>query len=80
MSLRGIDAVAAITLVAELGGLGIPFCKYFVFGNPNWDFRTFNFKTDSPILEHKLATALDATDANLAPFERRGRDRQAAGK
>ncbi len=54
------------------GALGIPFFKYFVFGNPSWDFRTFNFTTDPPVLEQKLATALDATDANLAPFERRG--------
>jgi feruloyl esterase len=54
------------------GTLGIPFFKYFVFGNPDWDFRTFNFKTEPPALEQKLATALDATDADLAPFERRG--------
>jgi feruloyl esterase len=52
--------------------LGLPFFKYFVFGNPNWDFRTFNFKTDPPMLEQKLATALDATNANLAPFAHRG--------
>jgi feruloyl esterase len=54
------------------GRLGIPFFKYFVFGNADWDFRTFNFKADPPLLEQKLATALDATDPNLAPFERRG--------
>jgi feruloyl esterase len=54
------------------GALGIPFFQYFVFGNPNWDFRTFDFRKDPPLLEQKLATALDATDANLAAFEQRG--------
>ena len=55
----------------EHGSLGIPFFRYFVFSDPNWDFRTFNYQVD-PARVEKLAAAIDATDPNLAPFQQHG--------
>ena len=54
------------------GYLGMPFFKYFVFADPNWNFRAFDYKVDPARVEKKLAAALDATDPNLEPFARRG--------
>ena len=52
--------------------LGMPFFKYFVFADPNWNFRAFDYKVRPPLVEKELAAALDATDPNLEPFARRG--------
>jgi feruloyl esterase len=54
------------------GMLGLPFFKYFVFGNPNWDFRTFNFKTDPLLIDQKLSAVLNAADPDLGLYKRRG--------
>ena len=59
--------------------LGIPFFRYFIYDDPNWDFHTFNFKTDAPFVSNKLvvpgqtmAHVLDAADPNLEPLKQRG--------
>lgn len=58
--------------------LGIPFFRYFIYDDPNWDFHTFNFKTDAPIVDNKLvsgqtmAQVLNAADPDLEPLKERG--------
>jgi feruloyl esterase len=54
------------------GSLGIPFARYFIFNDPNWDFRTFDFNTDPKRIEQKLGGLLDASDPNLQRFRDRG--------
>lgn len=52
--------------------LGLPFFRYFVFGDPRWEPQQFNFKTDPQRIDRMLAQTLDATNPDVAPFERRG--------
>jgi feruloyl esterase len=52
--------------------LGLPFFRYFVYGDPHWDPRRFNFKTDPQRIDRMLAMTLDASNPDLGPFERRG--------
>ena len=58
--------------------LGVPFLKYAVFENPNWDYRTFRyeahdgFDSDVDITDTKLGALFNATDPNLAAFKARG--------
>ena len=52
--------------------LGLPFFKYFVFGNPNWDFRTFNYQAAPREIDNRFASVLDAVDPDLLPFKGRG--------
>jgi feruloyl esterase len=55
--------------------IGIPFFRYFVFEDPNWDWRTFNWLTDPAYVENKvvvpgqtLSTVLNAIDPDLGCF------------
>jgi hypothetical protein len=48
------------------------FLRYVVFGNPEYDYRQFDFDRDPKAVEAKLASTLNATDPNLEPFRRRG--------
>jgi feruloyl esterase len=47
------------------------FFRYMVMENPNYDSMTFDYDRDKGELK-KLAPALDALDADLRPFARRG--------
>ncbi|WP_165420103.1 tannase/feruloyl esterase family alpha/beta hydrolase [Edaphobacter modestus] len=47
------------------------FFRFMVMGDPNYDPMTFDYDRDKGALD-RLAPALDAIDANLRPFERRG--------
>ena len=46
--------------------------KYFVFENPNWDFRTFNYDKDVDVALKKLGKTMDAFDPDLSKFRQRG--------
>ena len=46
--------------------------KYFVFENPKWDFRTFDFDRDVAFAEAKLGKMFDAFDPDLTRFRARG--------
>jgi len=48
------------------------FFKYFVFEDPDWDFRTFDVEIHTRLAEAKLGQALDAADPDLRPFRDRG--------
>jgi hypothetical protein len=48
------------------------FYSGFVFEDPNWDYRTFDFDEDVAFAREKLALILDATNPDLSVFKRRG--------
>ncbi len=48
------------------------FLKNIVFGEPNFDFRTFNYEHDFPAALAKVSKSIDAMDPNLVPLDRRG--------
>jgi tannase/feruloyl esterase len=59
--------------------IGIPFFEYFVFDNPSWDFRTFNWISDPAYVDDKvvvpgqtLASVLNSIDPDLMKFQARG--------
>jgi feruloyl esterase len=54
------------------GALGLPFFRFFVYGDPAWDFRSFDFGVAPARIDAMLGKALDATDADLRPFARAG--------
>jgi len=54
------------------GSLGLPFFRYFVYGNPQWDFRSFDYRADPGRIDARFAAALDAIDPDLGPFQARG--------
>ena len=48
------------------------FYRYFVFADPNWDWKTIDFDKDVAAGEAKFATVLDAADPDLRAFKARG--------
>ncbi len=58
--------------------LGLPFMRYVVFEDPNWDFRTFRYETppgvesDVDYIDDKLGRVFNAIDPDLRPFRSHG--------
>lgn len=58
--------------------LGLPFFKYIVFEDPNWDFRTFRFEappgfdSDIQFTDDKLASIFNANNPDLSAFRANG--------
>lgn len=50
----------------------IDFLRYVAFGDPEYDYRQFDFDRDRKAVESKLASTLNSTDPNLEAFRRRG--------
>ncbi len=48
------------------------FFKSMVFGNENWDFRTFDVSGDTKLAEERIGKYVDSTDPNLEPFKKHG--------
>jgi hypothetical protein len=48
------------------------FFRHFVFEDPDWDFRTFDYDTDLAFALDKAGPALDATDPDLRPLRDAG--------
>jgi hypothetical protein len=48
------------------------FFSNFVFGKPDWDYKTFQVDADLKTADEKTAQALNATDPDLKPFKARG--------
>ena len=65
-----------ITGKSPHGGLQFFFANGFfgdmVFGNPKWDFRSFDFHKDTELTDAKFASILNSTNPNLQPFNARG--------
>jgi feruloyl esterase len=53
-----------------LGGEG--FFRHFVFEDPDWDFRTFDFDDDLAFALDKVGEAVDADDPDLRPLRDHG--------
>ena len=59
-------------------GLGLPFMKYMVYEDPNWDFRTFRydaapgFESDVEYTDDKVGRIFNAIDPDLRPFRANG--------
>jgi hypothetical protein len=51
---------------------GNGFFGYFVFDDPNWDFRTLNFTSDVALTDENLGPILNATDPDLRPLNKHG--------
>jgi len=70
------DWPAWITGKSSRGGLQFFFANGFfgdmVFGNPQWDFRSFDFSKDTKLADAKFASILNSTNPNLQPFKARG--------
>ncbi|MEM8769736.1 MAG: tannase/feruloyl esterase family alpha/beta hydrolase, partial [Pseudomonadota bacterium] len=58
------------TALHWLGGEG--FFRHFVFEDPDWDFRTFNFEGDLDYALEKVGHAVDADDPDLRRLRDRG--------
>jgi feruloyl esterase len=58
--------------------LGLPFFKYIVFEDANWDVRSFKFETapgfdnDVQFIDYKLGPVFNATSADLSAFRANG--------
>jgi feruloyl esterase len=52
------------------GGEG--FFRYFVFEDPDWDFRSFDYDKDLAFALEKVGPAVDADDPDLRPLEDAG--------
>jgi feruloyl esterase len=58
--------------------LGLPFFKYIVFEDPNWDVRSFKFETapgfdnDVQFIDYKLAPLFNATSPDMSAFRANG--------
>jgi feruloyl esterase len=58
-------------LVAPTQPMRLEYWARWVFGDPGWDFRTFDWDRDLAYAERQM-TMVDATDPNLDRFRRRG--------
>jgi hypothetical protein len=52
--------------------VGNNFFADFVFADPSWSFRSLNFDGDIALADHKFASTLNSTDADLSGFKSRG--------
>jgi feruloyl esterase len=58
--------------------LGIPFFRYMVFNDPEWDYHSFRFETkdgtpsDVDLTDARLGTLFNAVDPDLSAFRARG--------
>jgi feruloyl esterase len=52
------------------GGEG--FFRWFVFDDPDWDFRDFDFDSDLEYALEKVGSAVDSNDPDLRPFRDNG--------
>ncbi len=75
---RGSEAVGASAIEGWSGYfVGQPqparadFFRLWVFNDPNWDLRTFDFDRDLEYADLKMAE-VNANDTNLRPFQARG--------
>src|SRR5438093_5596948 len=51
--------------------LRVDFFRYFLFHDPNWDYRTIDWERDLAYAEQKLSF-MSAAERDLSPFKKRG--------
>ncbi|HZR09240.1 MAG TPA: tannase/feruloyl esterase family alpha/beta hydrolase [Myxococcales bacterium] len=52
--------------------LGSDFFRYMVFGDPSWNFRTFDFDHDLAFADQKMGPVVDSNSPDLRDFEALG--------
>lgn len=50
----------------------VNFWRHWVFDDPDWTWRSFDFRRDLRLAERKLGPVINATDPDLRPFRRSG--------
>jgi feruloyl esterase len=73
----GMVPGSELTWTALAGGpqpfsIAVDFYKYFVFSNPEWDWKTMDFDKDIEAGEAKVGKVLNAIDPDLKAFKARG--------
>ncbi len=73
----GMAPGSELTWGALTGGtqpFGIPLevLKYFVFSNPDWDWKTYDFDKDVAMGDEKIGRVANAIDPDLGAFKKRG--------
>jgi feruloyl esterase len=73
----GMAPGSEMTWTAMAGGpnpfaIPVEFYKYFVYENPDWDWKTFDFDKDVKYADEKFAKLLNAVDPDLSRFAKRG--------
>jgi feruloyl esterase len=73
----GMAPGGEITWTAMAGGpnpfaIPVDFYKYFVYSNPDWDWKTFDFDKDVALADEKFAKLLNAVDPDLDKFKKHG--------
>jgi len=73
----GMPPGSELTWNALAGGpqpfpIATDFYKYFVFADPNWDWKTMDFDKGVAAGEDRFGKILNATDPNLRAFRARG--------
>jgi feruloyl esterase len=73
----GMAPGSEVTWGALTGGtqpFGIPLdvLKYFVFANPDWDWKTYDFDKDVAMGDEKIGRLMNAVDPDLDAFKKRG--------
>jgi feruloyl esterase len=72
----GMAPGSEITWTALVGkqpfSIPVDFYKYFVYENPDWDWKTFDFDKDVALADEKFAKLLNAVDPDLSAFKKRG--------
>jgi len=49
-------------------GIAYDMYRYFVFNDPNWDYKTLNIEKDVPRFDKAIGTTMNSSDTNLKPF------------
>ncbi len=53
-------------------GISESFFKFFVFENPKWDWKTFDFDKDAAFADKKLSSIVNSINPDLSAFKARG--------
>ena len=67
---RWVTGVEPFTSLHWLGGEG--FFRWFVFDDPEWDFRNFDYDTDLDYALQKVGNAVDSNNPDLRPLRDNG--------
>jgi feruloyl esterase len=53
-------------------GIQVPFFRFFVFDNPDWDWKSFDFDKGVALADKKVGGEVNAIDPDLRKFRERG--------
>jgi feruloyl esterase len=73
----GLEPGSEVSWNSMVGGaepisISNSFFSYIVFGDPKWDYHTFDVGRDTQVAASKVGKAVDANDPNLKAFKERG--------